>query len=99
LCSSLESLADIAHTKDGASVVRELLARGTAKVGTVLVFGLNTFVTPRRLMHEPCGVQDRKNILRVLKPHLQKLCEDQDAQMVLFTALDCVEWVDHTVNG
>jgi pumilio family protein 6 len=99
LCSSLESLADIAHTKDGASVVRELLARGTAKVGTVLFFCLDAFVTPWRLMHELCGLQDRKNILRVLKPHLQKLCEDQDAQMVLFTALDCVECVYHAVNG
>lgn len=32
LVRSLESLADIIHTKDGSAVVRELLARGVAKV-------------------------------------------------------------------
>lgn len=62
---SIESLAEIVHTKDGARVVREMLARGVAK--------------------------DRKNILRVLKPHLEKLCEDGDAQLVLFTAFDVVD--------
>ena len=35
LDSSLESLADIAHTKDGSSVVREFLSRGTAKVSRI----------------------------------------------------------------
>lgn len=30
--SSLESLPDIVHTKDGSAVVRLLIARGTAKV-------------------------------------------------------------------
>lgn len=63
--ASLESLADILHTKDGAAVVREFIARGTAK--------------------------DRKNILRVLKPHLQKIAEDGDAQLVLFAAFDYVD--------
>jgi hypothetical protein len=65
LDSSIESLADIVHTKDGSAVARELLARGVAK--------------------------DRKNILRVLKPHLEKLCQDAEAQMVLFTAFDVVD--------
>lgn len=31
LCSSLESLPDIMHTKDGSAVVRELIVRGAAK--------------------------------------------------------------------
>lgn len=35
--------------------------------------------------------KDRKNILRVLKPHLEKLCQDAEAQMVLFTAFDVVD--------
>ncbi|KAJ9128036.1 hypothetical protein QFC24_000327 [Naganishia onofrii] len=63
--SSLESLPDIIHTRDGSAVVREFLARGIAK--------------------------DRKNILRVLKPHLDKICKDGEAQTVLFTAFDVVD--------
>ncbi|KAJ9125350.1 hypothetical protein QFC22_000310 [Naganishia vaughanmartiniae] len=63
--SSLESLPDIIHTRDGSAVVREFLARGIAK--------------------------DRKNILRVLKPHLEKICKDGEAQTVLFTAFDVVD--------
>ncbi|KAJ7916192.1 armadillo-type protein [Mycena leptocephala] len=47
-------LAELVHTKDGSRVVREFLARGSAK--------------------------DRKQILKVLKPHL-----------VLFTALDVID--------
>jgi pumilio family protein 6 len=35
--------------------------------------------------------QDRKSILRVLKPHLDKLCKDGEAQTVLFTAFDVVD--------
>lgn len=62
---SLESLVEIVHTKDGASIVRELLARGVAK--------------------------DRRNILRVFKKHMQKVCEDAEAQTVVFTAFDVIE--------
>lgn len=58
-------MADICHTKDGASLVREFIARGSAK--------------------------DRKSILRVLKPHLQKVAEDAEAQNVLFAAFDYVD--------
>ncbi len=32
LDETLESLPDIVHTKDGAAIVRELLARGVARV-------------------------------------------------------------------
>ncbi|KAJ7856725.1 armadillo-type protein [Mycena olivaceomarginata] len=58
-------LAELVHTKDGSRVVREFLARGSAK--------------------------DRKQILKVLKPHVERMCLDDDAQMVLFTALDVID--------
>ncbi|KAJ6475719.1 armadillo-type protein [Mycena vitilis] len=58
-------LAELVHTKDGSRVVREFIARGSAK--------------------------DRKQILKVLKPHVERMCLDDDAQMVLFTALDVID--------
>ncbi|KAF8218254.1 armadillo-type protein [Mycena galopus ATCC 62051] len=58
-------LAELVHTKDGSRVVREFLARGSAK--------------------------DRKQMLKVLKPHVERMCLDDDAQMVLFTALDVID--------
>ena len=36
-------------------------------------------------------LQDRKQILKVLKPHIEKICLDDEAQTVLFTALDVIE--------
>jgi pumilio family protein 6 len=69
------------HTKDGSRVVREFLAQGTAKVTsfTLLhVVALNI-------------AQDRKQILKVLKPHMLRMCTDDEAQLVLFTALDVTE--------
>ncbi|KAE9402210.1 ARM repeat-containing protein [Gymnopus androsaceus JB14] len=60
-----EILADMVHTKDGSRVVREFLARGSAK--------------------------DRKQILKTLKPHIERMCLDEEAQMVLFTAMDVVD--------
>ena len=42
-----------------------------------------------------CGtladVQDRKQILQQLRKHVEAMSKDGDAQMVLFTAFDCVE--------
>lgn len=58
-------VAELVHTKDGSRVVREFLARGSAK--------------------------DRKQILKVLKPHIERMCTDDEAQLVLFTALDVVD--------
>ncbi|KAJ7621062.1 armadillo-type protein [Roridomyces roridus] len=58
-------LAELVHTKDGSRVVREFLARGSAK--------------------------DRKQILKVLKPHVERMCADDEAQLVLFTALDVID--------
>ncbi|KIY50223.1 puf family RNA-binding protein [Fistulina hepatica ATCC 64428] len=58
-------LAEMVHTKDGSRVVREFLARGTAK--------------------------DRKIIVKCLKPHVEKMCVDDEAQFVLFTAIDVID--------
>ena len=39
-----------------------------------------------------CGTaKDRKQIIKVLKPHIERVCKDDAAQLVLFTALDVVE--------
>jgi hypothetical protein len=35
--------------------------------------------------------QDRKQILQQLRKHVKAISTDGDAQMVLFTAFDCVE--------
>jgi pumilio family protein 6 len=35
--------------------------------------------------------KDRKQILKVLKPHIERMCLDDEAQNVLFTALDVTE--------
>ncbi|KAJ7715530.1 NUC119 domain-containing protein [Mycena metata] len=37
------------------------------------------------------NAKDRKQILKVLKPHVEHMCIDDDAQLVLFTALDVIE--------
>ena len=39
-----------------------------------------------------CGTaKDRKQIIKVLKLHIERVCKDDAAQLVLFTALDVVE--------
>ncbi|KXN85890.1 Pumilio homology domain family member 6 [Leucoagaricus sp. SymC.cos] len=35
--------------------------------------------------------KDRKQIIKVLKPHIENMCIDDEAQLVLFTALDVVD--------
>jgi len=35
--------------------------------------------------------KDRKQILKVLKPHIERMCTDDEAQLVLFTALDVLD--------
>lgn len=70
------------HTRDGSRVVREFLAQGTAKVG--LTCSVCLPLNSRFL-------QDRKQILKVLKPHIKRMCINDEAQLVLFTALDVLE--------
>ncbi|KAI0258545.1 ARM repeat-containing protein [Gloeopeniophorella convolvens] len=57
--------AEMVHTKDGSKVVREFLARGTAK--------------------------ERKHIIKVIKPYVETMAKDEEAQLVLFTALDVTD--------
>ncbi|KDQ55462.1 hypothetical protein JAAARDRAFT_71318 [Jaapia argillacea MUCL 33604] len=58
-------LVEMVHTRDGSRVVREFIARGTAK--------------------------DRKQIMKLIKPHIERMCKDDEAQLVLFTALDVLD--------
>ncbi|KAF8625336.1 hypothetical protein AX17_006878 [Amanita inopinata Kibby_2008] len=37
------------------------------------------------------NAKDRKQILKVLKPHVERMCLDDEAQLVLFTALDTID--------
>ena len=71
------------HTKDGSRVVREFLAQGTAKVRHTFLF------RSRVPNHFP---QDRKQIIKVIKPYIETMAKDEEAQLVLFTALDVIEY-------
>lgn len=81
--SCQELIADMVHTKDGSRSIREFLAYGTAKV---FIFWSTLFRVLIALFH-----QDRKQIIKVLKPHLERMCQDDEAQLVLFTALDVID--------
>ncbi|KAF9218484.1 ARM repeat-containing protein [Gyrodon lividus] len=35
--------------------------------------------------------KDRKHIIKVIKPHVERMCTDDEAQLVLFTALDVID--------
>ncbi|KAI0683160.1 ARM repeat-containing protein [Cytidiella melzeri] len=35
--------------------------------------------------------KDRKQIVKTLKPHVERMCKDDEAQLVLFTALDIID--------
>ncbi|KAG9094548.1 pumilio domain member 6 [Ceratobasidium sp. 370] len=37
------------------------------------------------------SAKDRKQIIKVLKPHVEKMCADEEAQLVLFTIFDLVD--------
>ncbi|KAH9475808.1 Pumilio homology domain family member 6 [Psilocybe cubensis] len=37
------------------------------------------------------GAKDRKQIMKTLKPHIERMCLDDEAQLVLFTALDVTD--------
>ena len=71
------------HTKDGSRVVREFIAQGTAKV-------YQTSTVPQLVL---IATQDRKQIVKTIKPHVERMCKDDEAQLVLFTALDVIEFV------
>jgi len=85
--SCQDVLAEMVHTKDGSRVVREFITQGSAKVsdGWSSLSSLSRFYT--------LYLQDRKHIVKVLKPHVERMCTDDEAQLVLFTALDVIEYV------
>ncbi|CCL99892.1 uncharacterized protein FIBRA_01917 [Fibroporia radiculosa] len=35
--------------------------------------------------------KDRKQIIKTIKPHVERMCQDDEAQLVLFTALDVID--------
>ncbi|KAH8107264.1 ARM repeat-containing protein [Phellopilus nigrolimitatus] len=37
------------------------------------------------------SAKDRKQVVKVLKPHIERICKDEEAQLVLFTALDVID--------
>lgn len=75
------------HTKDGSRIVREFIAQGTAKVRAFLgSYESLSDIDASRL-------QDRKLIVKAIKPHVERMCKDDEAQLVLFTALDIIECV------
>ncbi|THH26885.1 hypothetical protein EUX98_g7302 [Antrodiella citrinella] len=37
------------------------------------------------------SAKDRKQIVKALKPHVERMCKDDEAQLVLFTALDVID--------
>src|SRR5438477_26431 len=37
-------------------------------------------------------LQDRKITVKAVRPHIKRMCEDEEAQLVLFTALDVIEY-------
>ncbi|KAJ8592557.1 ARM repeat-containing protein [Rhizopogon salebrosus TDB-379] len=37
------------------------------------------------------SAKDRKQIIKVIKPHVERMCTDDEAQLVLFTALDVID--------
>ncbi|KAH0828555.1 armadillo-type protein [Lanmaoa asiatica] len=81
--SCQDVLAEMVHTKDGSRVVREFIAYGTAKVSFLICI----------LLHAKHTLfQDRKHIIKVVKPHIERMCTDDEAQLVLFTALDVIEY-------
>jgi pumilio family protein 6 len=83
--SCKDLIAEMVHTKDGSRVAREFLARGTAKV-----CGVISLVLVCRLM---VFKKDRKHIVKVLKPYIETMAKDEDAQYILFTAFDVIEYV------
>jgi pumilio homology domain family member 6 len=40
------------------------------------------------------STKDRKDIIKVLKPYIVTMAKDEDAQLILFTAFDVIEYVE-----
>ena len=75
------------HTKDGSRVVREFLAQGTAKVGCIVLWLFPEFTDT------PFFIRTVNKSLK-FENLIERMCLDDEAQLVLFTALDVIECVN-----
>lgn len=71
------------HTRDGSRLVREFIVRGSAKV----IRADNN--TVRRSFYPV--YQDRKQIVKAIKPYVERMSQEEFAQLVLFSAFDIIE--------
>ncbi|TYJ56605.1 hypothetical protein B9479_002697 [Cryptococcus floricola] len=72
-----------------ATKYRELLAVGAESLPEI-VHSKDGSAAVRELIVRG-NAKDRKTILQPMRKHVEALCKDGDAQMVLFTAFDCVD--------
>lgn len=42
--------------------------------------------------------KDRKQVIKVLKPHLERVFTNDEGQLVIFTAIDVIECVLHQLH-
>ena len=83
--SCQDVLAEMVHTKDGSRFVRELIVRGSAKVMKYVT--LQAFGT-----HATIVCQDRKQVVKAIKPYVERMSQNEFAQLVLFSAFDIIEY-------
>ncbi|WWD15825.1 hypothetical protein CI109_100249 [Kwoniella shandongensis] len=69
--------------------MRELLAAGAESFPEIVHTKDGSAVVRELIVRS--NAKDRKQILQPLRKHIEALCKDGDAQMVLFTAFDCVD--------
>jgi hypothetical protein len=88
-----EQLPDDGRTVLGVDDIWQTLERATRSVAaktTVKLLQCQGLLL-RRSVDLDTDDQDRKQILQQLKKHIEAMCKDADAQLVLFTAFDVVE--------
>ncbi|KAG1898767.1 armadillo-type protein [Suillus fuscotomentosus] len=87
----LEYLAAINDTEDESE--REKLRKEIFERGDVLAEMVHT-KDGSRVVRDFIAygtAKDRKQIIKVIKPHVERMCTDDEAQLVLFTALDVID--------
>ena len=85
ILSCQDVLAEMVHTRDGSRLVREFIARGSAKVmKTCTIWDCFT-------AHVNVIRQDRKQIVKGIKPYVERMSQEELAQLVLFSAFDIIE--------
>ncbi|KLO06152.1 ARM repeat-containing protein [Schizopora paradoxa] len=87
-----EYLSEVNHVEDETE--REKLRRevfeGSQDVLAEMVHTKDGSRVVREFLAQGTA-KDRKQIVKTLKPHVEKICKDDDAQLVLFTALDVID--------